>query len=174
MSNKHQNFLCGMTRVLLGEGFPNKSSSVKICNPDYIVKNVTLQSGLSQKISIFIEQLHSVFPCLYTQELIEYDKKVLQKKNLKNEGVIGGHTKNLFIRGKYFLKKMCDIHFFNELFNYYLIPKHFEALRKFTPKCHGVFICREDEQNLTQEKLEMAFEGKLENSKYFKFIPFDE
>lgn len=173
LQNDSQSFLCGMTRALLGEGFPNKSSCIKICNPNYMVKNAVLEEGLYQKISMFIRQLDSVFNCLYTNELQEYDDKVQRKKVKKVDGVIGGHSENLYILGKYFIKKMSDNHFINELFNYYLIPKKFERMRKFTPRCFGAFFCRESEK-ITLELIENVMQGRVQNSKNFRFIPFDQ
>jgi hypothetical protein len=166
-----QHYLPGIVRTLQDEGYPNFSTSIKIIYWKLIKNILILEPKVVDLIEKFKTEINSIQTNLETEDLIDYENKIIKSKT-RIPGVIGGHHQKLKIFKKFFLKKMGGNHALNEIYNYYLLQKFYPKISPFLTKCYGViFVSKEfdfDEELFT----EIIKSGKT-NSKEALFYPME-
>lgn len=138
-----RNFLDSSLRTLQGESYPNYSSSVKIIYQTFIQNIVILEPKLAEFICEFKTQVNQIQTNLETEDLIEYQNKIIKPKK-RIPGVIGGHHIKIKVIKKYFLKKVGQNHGLNEVFGYFQLHRRFPKLVPFLSRCFGVLFVSPD------------------------------
>lgn len=167
-----KNFLDSTIRVLLNQGFPNASSSLKIVTMAFIRNVSTLEPAMISRIDSFIEEYSKQTDILQRKHLLDYEYCIIKEKK-RTEGIIGGHRANLINLKKFFIKRLYGSNLMNEIFIYCMIPKVFPELKPFLVKCYGMILTKNSDL-ITDENVNQCVEEKTSTVTDLMFFPFEE